>query len=399
MAFVSTYRPPVPGPQGEQGPQGPQGEQGPQGDPGPQGLQGDSGAGEVSLVASPTMPTRPLGLPFRPSLTNYTWMQYTTTLLINASPDDAGMFLMSDETNDPQIVRHKSNYFNPAIGAGALYSSSRGTLIYLCPPGHFVKLQPATVGTAQVGIELGVEMPLVFGVSDPIVVPQDGPDDWYQPNSDAQFTALGMDTPDALWLMQDTSGKPADEKGYLQLTAGGTVTYNNSVAGWTRKFLGTSDGVAGTFTTTNSSLPNPASASLGVFFLVSASTAAALRSVLELFASAACRLRVTNTPRFQGFVDPSSTQNGTVDPTGAVRAVYVQYNFTDSDFAIFTDQEKITVSSSAKTGRGIVFGSGVAAALMRLGYGFAYYGAKAERSSAEVKAEIFEPLGITVPWS
>ena len=354
-------------------------------------LSGAASAFNVSTV----MTSRPLGVPFRLSLTNHVLVTYTTSLVINAGADDAGMFLISDESPNPTTVRCKSSIFNTAIGAGAAYASHRGSLNYLVPPGHYVMLQPNIVGTGQAGLDYGVEQEYVFG-TETIVVPQDGPDNWYLPESNDQFEALGLDTPDALWLMQDADTHAADEHGACKLTAAGTVSYGNAVTGWTRTFLGTTDGSAGTFTTSSSTLPNPASESMGVFALINVATPSATRSLLQ-FAANDLRARVTTGPLLQLLVDDGSTQNGVSDPTSDVRAVYMQYDFTNSTAKLYTDQEIITATYAVAASRNVIFGDGVAAATARYGYGFALYGAKAEKSDAEVRT-MFAALGITTAW-
>lgn len=338
---------------------------------------------------------RPLGVPFRPSLRHHTFLTYTAGLTINASPDDAGMFLMSDAGPDVQTVRCKATLFNPAIGANAVYAGCRSNLSYICPPGHYVKLQQSNAGpSAQSSILHVIEQELKFGNA-PVVVNQDGPDDWYLPESNEQFVALGLDEPDALWLMQDPSGNPVDEHGWCRLTAGGTVSRGNAEAGWDRLFLGTTNGVAGSFLTSSSTLPNGASGSLGVFMVVKVSAPTATRSLLEFFAND-LRARVTATPRLQIFVDGGATQDGTADPTG-MRAIYMQYDFTNQTATIFTDQEVITTPWVVGASRAVIFGSQAAAATARYGYAFALYGAKAEKSQAQAKT-MFNKLNIAVPW-
>lgn len=75
-----------------------------------------------------------------------------------------------------------------------------------------------------------------------ISVPTDGPNSWYRPETAAHFTALGMNTPDVLQLCQDTSGAMVPT--IDSLSAGNWTTnasghlYQQTVTGWTAKFLG-----------------------------------------------------------------------------------------------------------------------------------------------------------------
>lgn len=72
-------------------------------------------------------------------------------------------------------------------------------------------------------------------------VPQDGPDNWYVPESEDDFDALGLDTPDYLWLCQEVSGDLAAAIGGPEPLVASIIPpplYEQVVTGWTRKFVG-----------------------------------------------------------------------------------------------------------------------------------------------------------------
>jgi hypothetical protein len=75
-------------------------------------------------------------------------------------------------------------------------------------------------------------------------VPRDGPLGVFVPTTLAHFAALDEAPPDYLWLGQDVSGNLAPTIGVTTLTqnaAGTGYLYQQTVSGWTRKFVGLAD--------------------------------------------------------------------------------------------------------------------------------------------------------------
>jgi RHS repeat-associated protein len=70
-------------------------------------------------------------------------------------------------------------------------------------------------------------------------VTQDATSNWYVPANSTEWTNLlsgtGISNPSQLWLMQESSGNLSDSIGTATLTATGTVSYQQSVTGWSRK--------------------------------------------------------------------------------------------------------------------------------------------------------------------
>lgn len=68
--------------------------------------------------------------------------------------------------------------------------------------------------------------------------PTDGPNDWYVPETAAHFAAVGLPTPDFLWLCQDVGTQLAPTIGSTTLVqVTNPPTYQQPVTGWARKFV------------------------------------------------------------------------------------------------------------------------------------------------------------------
>lgn len=79
-----------------------------------------------------------------------------------------------------------------------------------------------------------------------IDVPMDGPSNWFVPTTDAHWNALAtinplISVPEFCYGHQDASGNLAEVNAGTVLTAINTPLYQQTVAGWTRKFTGTND--------------------------------------------------------------------------------------------------------------------------------------------------------------
>lgn len=76
-------------------------------------------------------------------------------------------------------------------------------------------------------------------------VTRDGPGSVLVPQSTADFIALGLRVPDHLWLCQESSGNLVPTIGSVQLAPNASPLYQQTVAGWSRRFVGTAVGTAG----------------------------------------------------------------------------------------------------------------------------------------------------------
>lgn len=109
-----------------------------------------------------------------------------------------------------------------------------------------------------------------------VVVPTDGPDDWYRPETGDHFIALGLNTPDYLVLCQEASGDlvPAIDGltvGNLVASDTGTggLVYSQAVTGWTADFVGYDGAGTSIFTTSDNGLDVVAGESYAMLCFVS----------------------------------------------------------------------------------------------------------------------------------
>ncbi len=118
------------------------------------------------------------------------------------------------------------------------------------------------------------------------VVPVDGPENWFVPQSSAHFTSLGLTAPDLIYLCQEPTGTILfPVVGTEELTAGGTVTYANTITGWTRTAVGidnsTSQGRG--WSSTSASFDMPLSTSHAVLFYAAYSGSTDTGAATRLF--------------------------------------------------------------------------------------------------------------------
>ncbi len=255
----------------------------------------------------------------------------------------------------------------------------------------------------SLSLSLGPEAPVVS--TDPFAgVSRDATSNIYLPANASQWTTfraaagLSIANPNSLWLCQEASGNLADSIGSLTLAAVSTPTYQNAVAGWTRKGVG-ANSAADSFQAANGVGPSVATTSqtwLALFFM--SSPPAGARDVVgsgnvtgQIGATGAGAIKVIGT-----------TNNGATNVTGAVSPWVVKYNRTGSEAKLFTLADKITGTYNAGTtdgvkGIGALVGAGSAALGFWL-YACMWSGADAEISDANLKA-LLQAMGFTIPWS
>lgn len=234
-----------------------------------------------------------------------------------------------------------------------------------------------------------------------IAVTRDATSNIYTPISSAEWAtfrsafSLTAPAPDSLWLLQESSGNAADSIGAFTLTATGTVTYQQSATGWTRKGVGTTDNVASHFTTTSGSLPLGGAASQTTLLIaIVPSAPAANRSLYN--GQTGTTIRINSTPRAV-CISGANTSTGTVSPVGAVRPYVYRENFTAASSTLMTDQEKLVPTHGTISGRNLSLGSSSAAAAAVIVYACAWYSAAAEIADADVRS-LLQAMGFTVSW-
>jgi hypothetical protein len=200
----------------------------------------------------------------------------------------------------------------------------------------FFPVQPARGGFY--GTDIGTTLPAT----------QDGPGAAiYTPVNAAEWTALGLTAPNSLWLCQEASGNLADSIGAVTATANASPTYENSVANWSRKFLGIAQtanykfGIGvGTYSAATASQAN-----LQYTKVITANTAT--RSMQSLGSNV--QLRFTTGGILQ-LVNGGAATSGAYDyRDGAVHPFLLIHNRTASTTTCFTDKETLSVAYTSGT--------------------------------------------------
>jgi uncharacterized repeat protein (TIGR01451 family) len=231
----------------------------------------------------------------------------------------------------------------------------------------------------------------------------------YTPASSAEWSrfiarkGLSVSAPDAIWLLQEdgtaghTDAADASGNGFT-LTAAGTLAYQQTVSGWSRKAITFTDGSIGQLKSTSASLPDISTTSQTMLAIASIlSTPAAIRNVLTQGTTRAA-LSVTTTPRMRVSIGPN-TADGTLDPTGAVKPFVLRTNVTAGAVTGFTDAGKVSPTYTPGTGQLACIGrnnsnSPAMAAL----YAVEWHASKAEISDANLKA-LLQAMGFVITWS
>lgn len=144
------------------------------------------------------------------------------------------------------------------------------------------KLEPSQFADGWAGGPWKVRLPrLVVKASG--TVPVDGPQSVYVPQTPVDFVMLGLGIPDQLWLCQESSGSLLAAIGSVSLAPTAAPLYQQSIAGWTRRFVGTVDATSGQrFSATSALLDVAAGESYAMPVLGSFATGAATRRFLAI---------------------------------------------------------------------------------------------------------------------
>lgn len=234
-------------------------------------------------------------------------------------------------------------------------------------------------------------------------VVQDGPANWYVPQSTADYTTLGITPPNSgLWLCQDAAGPAilADQLGLLNLAQAGTVpTYQQTVANWARLGVAMVDGSSTRMSVGVGVGPNPALVSTAWLWYMDITASGGTRQ--NFFATGtgggSAFVRTTVTPRMQ-LTTSFGTQTGpTVDPVAAgVVACLLVINQTALTVKLYTSLELFTGTYGVfLDGTKGVGGSGGAHAGQTVIYGAHWSGAAAE--AVDTKTTL-TALNISIPY-
>lgn len=223
-------------------------------------------------------------------------------------------------------------------------------------------------------------------------------------NSLISYFGLSTAAPDSIFLCQEASGDLADSgTGGITLTANATPVYQQTVSGWTRKAVGTTDGTANQrFRSLQAGLPNILTESMLLLgYVAVTNNPAGVRGVMAMgLTSVEMRAVASGGTTYLarctggGSTTTSATESGT-----GVRPCVIGINRTAGSQAFYSDQETLAPAfGGTQTGElldiGGTVGSGNAATSRYL-YLAAWFTGDAEMSSAGVKA-MLQALGWTV---
>lgn len=262
----------------------------------------------------------------------------------------------------------------------------------------------------RVGVSVGSRVGAAVGVSANEVGPdtggglssvsRDATSNIYVPASSSQWSSVmssaGLATggPSLLWLAQEATGSLADSIGTFTGTlAGGPPTYQQAVAGWSRKGISGTDGGSGVFSNTDAGLPDLTTQSMLVLVYAVVTTPASARGIMDFGAALISGANLTTGPLLQ--CSAGSTVNGASNPTGAVRPILLLHDATNNRAAVFSDQEKIIAAKRATTGKRIRILNSYLGSFV---YVASFFGSAAELSDAQVKT-LLQTLGWTIPWT
>lgn len=249
----------------------------------------------------------------------------------------------------------------------------------------------------QSGLRSGLRSGLNPGSSSGPNVATDGPGAVYVPASGADFTALGLPTPGHLWLCQDTATGAAPTIGTVTLAENATPLYQQTVSGWTRKFLGTTEAtVSQRFASTSAGLNVSAGQSFAFLVYASVDIATTQRRWLG---RALNGIRLNNGDTL-ATVHGGVSANGVETYTGATVYPWLWYrNATTDASGTMTNLEHVvgTHDESAISAVLFAFGPDASNAAATARYGWAGYWVGADAETIAAKATL-TALGWTVGW-
>ena len=231
----------------------------------------------------------------------------------------------------------------------------------------------------------------------------------YFPANQAEWTlmmaAAGLATgnPSLVWNHQDASGNPAEADGGVALVVENAagISYQNAVAGFTRKALNTTSGTAGLVRTTDAGLPDLATTSQLLLGVVKPTTIANTRDLL-LMGTTATRVAAKNllTTGFIQAICVGNTLDGVVNEGGVVTPLALRLNRNNSTCGVFTKDEKLAVTfAGTVAGKSVAYGNLMSGcATCQYLYLVSFHGAAAQLSDAQLKT-LLTALGWSIAWT
>lgn len=212
--------------------------------------------------------------------------------------------------------------------------------------------------------------------------------------------------PSLLWALQEAAGNVADSIGAFTGTASGTLVYQSAVAGWTRKGILTTTGVAGLIQSVAAGLPDLSTSNfLALTYVKFGANPATTRSVLQMGPTFATRGAVEHpaTDVLRVFDTTNQSATGVVSPASLAKPLVLRVNRTATLVTGFSDVEKLSPTWDATlAGKGLSLGGDNVQTWFPGADSFMYlvgfFNAAAQLTDAQVKT-LLQTLGWTVTWS
>jgi hypothetical protein len=215
------------------------------------------------------------------------------------------------------------------------------------------------------------------------------------------FTTYGIAAaaPDHLWLLQETSGNAGDSIGSIALSPVNGPTYSSSVAGWSRRAVGTTEGNGDQSFYSSAVGDQNGTAYVVLAYVAVVSAPTQDRSLLGLGAATDHHwISITTAPALEAKSVGASGTSGTANPIGAVHPIVLRLHPTTSSYTVYTDVERLSATWTSTSGDGNLFVLGNAisgAATARYLYAAMWTGSAADISETKIKA-MLQALGWSV---
>lgn len=238
------------------------------------------------------------------------------------------------------------------------------------------------------------------------LVTKDATSGIYCPASSTEWTnfinrkALSVAVPSFLWLCQDSATPLADQIGGVTLAQTSTPSYQQTVSGWSRKFVTFPGGTTAQFSSVSASLPNISTTSFTACMYAAIPTPGTNTGVIGMGTTTTAKITALTTvhPRADSGAN-TATGTGNLGAS-AVIPWAIKVDRTNSNVTGYTIADKMVPTfSSGMTGvafhLGPTSGNSVPQSIC---YAFGWSGTNAEISDANMKA-LYQALGWTPTWS
>lgn len=211
-----------------------------------------------------------------------------------------------------------------------------------------------------------------------ITVGTDGPAGVYVPTSNADLAQLGIASASSLWACQEASGDLADSIAAVTLAATGTADYQQTVSGWTRKFVVFTETTNERFSHAAGTYAYGSGTSYAALWYVGPATVSANRDLI-LHSGSTNKARILSAGTASLVVEGVAA-TGSYNYADAAAHPFLYVYDDDADTAtLYTDQEAISGTHAASIASGIkgIGGSGTAPPACGLTLGIVWHGANA----------------------